>query len=233
MVVHCDDDDLTIIALGEPASATDEAHLQGCPRCRSRLDQLAAVVATSRAVRDEDTPVAPPAAVWDAISEELGLESDATVTSLDSRRRRRRSVGWMVAAASVAGVLVGSLATVVVTDSPSTSPALVASAGLDPLDGATVSGTAVVEEDSSGTVLRVSLPELPDVPDGYYEVWMATSDASTMVAIGTLDPRGETVLRLPSGMPVGDFPLVDVSVEHFDGDAGHSAQSLVRGLLQA
>jgi len=32
-------------------------------------------------------------------------------------------------------------------------------------------------------------------------------------------------------MDVAEFPLVDVSIEHFDGDAGHSADSVVRGLL--
>jgi anti-sigma-K factor RskA len=71
------------------------------------------------------------------------------------------------------------------------------------------------------------------VEDGYYEVWMATPDASTMVAIGTLNPGEEAVLTLPAGMDTAAFPLVDVSVEHFDGDAGHSAVSVVRGQLPA
>jgi anti-sigma-K factor RskA len=77
------------------------------------------------------------------------------------------------------------------------------------------------------------VPGLPAVDDGYYEVWMASSDAATMVAIGTLNPGEEAVLRLPAGMQMADFPLVDVSVAHFDGDAGHSAVSVVRGLLPA
>ena len=32
-------------------------------------------------------------------------------------------------------------------------------------------------------------------------------------------------------MDAADFPVVDVSVEHFDGDAGHSATSVARGTL--
>ena len=33
-------------------------------------------------------------------------------------------------------------------------------------------------------------------------------------------------------MDVAAFPVVDVSVEHFDGEAGHSATSVVRGELE-
>ena len=39
---------LALIALGEPASAGNEQHLASCARCRSRVDQLAAVVSTAR-----------------------------------------------------------------------------------------------------------------------------------------------------------------------------------------
>jgi hypothetical protein len=34
-------------------------------------------------------------------------------------------------------------------------------------------------------------------------------------------------------MQMASFPLVDVSVEHFDGDPSHSAVSVVRGVLPA
>jgi len=60
MVEHCNDDDLSIIALGEPASPADEAHLQQCPRCQSRLDQLSAVVSTARPIDDTNRLHLPP-----------------------------------------------------------------------------------------------------------------------------------------------------------------------------
>ncbi len=94
-------------------------------------------------------------------------------------------------------------------------------------------GTATVEQGPDGAVLTVAVPDLPGVDDGYYEVWMATADAGTMVAIGTLSPGQQGHFSLPAGMDVGSFPVVDVSVEHFDGDAGHSATSVVRGQLEA
>jgi hypothetical protein len=94
-----------------------------------------------------------------------------------------------------------------------------------------VSGAARIERVGATTTLSVEVPGLPAVDDGYYEVWMATADAGTMVAVGTLDADGTGSITLPGGMDVAEFPLVDVSIEHFDGDAGHSADSVVRGLL--
>jgi hypothetical protein len=36
---------------------------------------------------------------------------------------------------------------------------------------------------------------------------------------------------LPAGMDMQAFPVVDISVEQFDGDVTHSADSVVRGTL--
>jgi hypothetical protein len=236
-VSHPDEADLALIALGEPASPADAAHLAACSRCRSRVDQLGAVVSTARTITDEDRPVAPPAAVWEGIVAEAGLtgsQAQASVTSLDQRRRRRGPVlGWLVAAAAV-GVLAGATLTTVLGSTGSNDDAQVlATAPLEPVAESAYQGTAAVEQRGTESVLRVSVPDLPAVEDGYYEVWMATPDASTMVAIGTLNPGEEAVLTLPAGMDTAAFPLVDVSVEHFDGDAGHSAVSVVRGQLPA
>jgi len=77
----------------------------------------------------------------------------------------------------------------------------------------------------------VSVPNLPTLSGEYYEVWMATPDTTTMVAIGTLNPGEEGRFILPTGMDTASFPVVDVSVEAFGGDAGHSAKSVVRGQL--
>ena len=236
---HIDEDELAVIAIGEPASAADDRHLQDCARCRSRLDQLTAVVASTRTITDADRPAAPPASVWAGIEAELGLASAASteasgVASLDAARRRR-SRGWsLVAAAAVVGLLAGSVGTVVLSQRDTApAPVIVAQASLEPVDAATVRGTAAIERADGAAVLHVSVPDLPTLDDGYYEVWMATPDAATMVAIGTLNPGEEGTFVLPAGMDVAAFPLVDVSVEHFDGDPGHSAVSVVRGQLPA
>ena len=136
---HCNDDDLSIIALGEPASPADEAHLQQCPRCQSRLDQLSAVVSTARQIDAKDSLMTPPPAVWDAIADELDMQPG--VTSLSSRRRPRS--GWLLAAAAAAvGVAIGSVATIGVTSTGETSPAVLAEVGLEPVGDQAVSGAA-------------------------------------------------------------------------------------------
>lgn len=227
---HCDDDVLALIAMGETVDAADDAHVQQCPRCQSRLDQLAAVVTTTRSITPQDSPVAPPPAVWDAIATELALDSARTnVVSLDSRRRRRP---WLMAAAAVAGIALGSAVTFGLLQSGSQGE-LVAQATLAPVQDSGFQGSASVEQVDGQAVLVVSVPGLPSVSDGYYEVWMATSDTSTMVAIGTLNAGTEGRFTLPAGMDMATFPVIDVSVEQFDGDNGHSAKSVVRGELDA
>jgi hypothetical protein len=233
MVLHCDEDDLALIAIGEPASPDDDAHLKQCARCRSRLDQLTAVVSSARTVTADDHPVMPPAEVWTAITSELGIADGSNVTPLSAATGRRRGRTWAIAGVAAAvGLVIGGLATGLVL-SPGTGAEVLASASLDPIENSTFTGTATVEQVDGHAVLRVEVPGLPNVEDGYYEVWMATPDTSTMVAIGTMNPGEAATFDLPSGMDMTDFPIVDVSVEHFDGNTGHSAVSVVRGQLQA
>lgn len=232
-MLHCDEDDLAVIALGEPAGVEDDAHLQTCARCRSRLDQLTAVVSSARTVHEDDHPVAPPAEVWTAITAELGLGDHSTVTPISAAPSRRRGRTWAIAgAAAVVGLVLGVVATALVVSPTSTSD-VVAQASLDPIADSTFTGTATVEQVDGHAVLRVEVPGLPSVADGYYEVWMATADTTTMVAIGTMNPGEAATFDLPAGMDMTQFPIVDVSVEHFDGNAGHSAVSVVRGSLLA
>ena len=70
---HIDGETLALEALGEDAgTSADDQHLAACARCQAELDQLRAVVATSRSLSPEDRPVDPPQRVWQAITAELG-----------------------------------------------------------------------------------------------------------------------------------------------------------------
>lgn len=233
MVEHCDDDTLSLIALGEPGSAVDEQHLQTCARCQSRLDQLTAVVSSARTISEGDRPTMPPASVWTAISDELGLRGSADVVALDERRPPRGRRTWLVAAAAaVVGILAGGVLTAgLLRATPGDQ--VIAQAPLAPIADSGYSGTAEVERSGDTNVLVVNVPGLPDVPDGYYEVWMATPDTSKMVALGTLNAGHVGTFTLPAGMDMASYPVVDVSLEHFDGNPGHSATSVVRGQLPA
>lgn len=228
---HIDVEELALIALGELPQAEDASHLQSCTACRAQLDALRSVVSTSRAITADDALIAPPPGVWEAIKAEV---SSTAVVPLERSRGRRRAPLWVVAAAAVGGIAAGALVAVSLPSPQAPAPVAVqARATLEPLADLTVRGSADVERGAQGAILRVSIPDLPPVDDGYYEVWMATADAQTMVAIGTLNPGGDATFVLPASMATEDFPLVDVSLEHFDGDAGHSAVSVVRGVLES
>lgn len=224
---HPDDETLALLALGE--ADIDADHIASCPRCQSRVDQLAAVVSTARSLTPEDSPVAPPASVWAGITRELDL--DSVVTPLPSQPRSRRGRLWLVGSvAAAAGLVVGALGVNSLQQEPAPAE-VVARADLGPMSPSGLSGTALIERGETGNILVVNVPDLPEF-DGYYEVWMASADAATMVSVGTLIPGTQTALQLPAGLDPTAFPVVDVSEEHFDGIAEHSTLSVVRGLLQ-
>jgi hypothetical protein len=230
MVSHVEDEELALIALGESVSAADEAHLATCPHCQSRVDQLRAVVSSARSIEPADRPVTPPDSVWQAITAELAADQPAPSDELAERRAQRRPRRWLVVAAAAAvGLLVGAgLTSIIRTTS---TDVIVATAVLNPIGDSGVAGTATIARAGDGSVLNIEVPGLENAQDGYYEVWMATADTKTMVALGTLNPGTPGTFSLPSGMDPDAFPVVDVSLEHFDGDAGHSATSIVRGQL--
>ncbi len=117
--------------------------------------------------------------------------------------------------------------------SPSGTDATVAaSVDLDPLPAWDASGSAELGVTSDGQqVLTVSVTA-DDPSEGYREVWLIDTEVAGMVSLGILDgSSGEFVI--PDGVEVGDFPIVDVSLEPFDGDPTHSGDSIVRGQIEA
>jgi anti-sigma-K factor RskA len=89
-----------------------------------------------------------------------------------------------------------------------------------------------VLQTADGPTLVIDVPDLPE-PDGYYEVWMLTPEADSMVSIGVLGDGDVQEFSLPGGMDMESFPVVDISLEQFDGDVTHSTDSVVRGVLEA
>ncbi|WP_324275343.1 anti-sigma factor [Blastococcus brunescens] len=74
--------------------------------------------------------------------------------------------------------------------------------------------------------------DAPQLEDGYYEIWLIDRDVVGMVTLGVVRPGTQT-FELPAGLDLGEFPLVDVSVEPLDGDPTHSGVSVARGELDA
>jgi len=229
-VAHIDPDMMALIALGESALPGDLEHVRGCVLCQSEVDQLTAVAASARKISPADRPVLPPAHVWERIEAELGIELPDVPIPVETRARRARR-GMFALAASV-GILVGGLGTYIAvsTDSSDSRATIVAQASLDPLRDVKEPAQASVQQINGGQILKVQASGLP-ATDGYYEVWLLAPDAVSMISVGMLDASEGGAFPLPAGIDLAAFPIVDISLEHFDGVTTHSSDSILRGKL--
>jgi hypothetical protein len=246
-VSHSDPQILALRSLGEQVGGPEtDAHLASCQRCREELASLRTLVVTASS-GGPVTLSTPPPHVWDSIAAELAdVAPEQSVADAAPEQpladvvplmpsRRWSPATWMLAAAGVGGIVVGGLATAALTSSPSQPPARVqASTELDPLPAWDASGTAELTVDESGQqVLVVSVEADPSaVQDGYEEVWLIDRDVKGMVSLGPLEGSTGSFV-IPEGVDVGQFPIVDVSLEPADGEPTHSGNSIVRGTLDA
>jgi anti-sigma-K factor RskA len=247
-VQHCTPEQLALAALREPLPADDAAHVADCERCRAEVASLQRAV-DAVAVPQLAAPgpsVPPPPRVWEAIAAATGVSatppaaaaSPAATTPADEPPvaevlpfRSRRRPALLVAAAVVAGAVVGAGAVAVLQNRDDDGDAVTAVA-LDPLADNDASGRAeVVVRDDGSRVVEVDL-DAPALDDGYYEIWLIDREVVGMVPLGVVTPGSQT-FELPSDLDLGQFPLVDVSVEPLDGDPTHSGVSVARGELDA
>jgi len=239
--LHCTDDDVVLIALGEAMTTEVTGHLRICAACADRVLDMRSVVEAARS-GDADLQQ-PPRELWRRISDEAlgdadprpsarsasGVDAARSVVPLE--RRRTRWTVLMASAAAVSGILLGGLATWLVVSWGGGAPETVASAQLVRPDSDAVMGSATLQRTSAGMALAVQAPSLPAPDGGYYEVWMASPDTITMVAVGTINPGESAVFTLPSSMDMAAFPVVDISLEQFDGNTGHSSVSVARAIF--
>ena len=241
---HIDPNTLALIALGESALPADLDHIRGCVMCQSEVDELTAIAASARSIDAEDRPIAPPAFVWENIESALNADSPTHAESATNPTNpsdsadpaaavtvRRKSRSMFALAASV-GVLIGGLGTyfAVSTDDSSARATVVAQASLDPIRDVKDPASASVQQIDGREVLNVQASGLP-ATDGFYEVWLLAPDATSMISVGMLDASEGGQFPLPAGIDLEAFPIVDISLEHFDGDSAHSADSILRGTL--
>ncbi|GAA2888643.1 hypothetical protein GCM10010472_53770 [Pseudonocardia halophobica] len=238
---HPGPDELVDAALStrDPDPGT-EAHLRGCPTCRAEVEALRGTAQLAR--EGADRPLQdPPPTVWERVVDELGPDLDTgpaaapagpgTVTTLPSRRRGP----LLLAAAALVVGLAGGVGIGLtlgpgdpeVPDAPGAVP-LVA---LDPGSGAT--GSTGLAEIGGRRILTVALEHSAVPAGGYLEAWLMDEGATRLYALGGLTAGGPDRWTgrfvLPADLPLDVLDTVDVSVEHFDGNPGHSGESLARG----
>jgi hypothetical protein len=138
--------------------------------------------------------------------------------------RRRPGSSWLLAAAASVAVLAFGgwwLAR-------GSTPDVLAATALERLQDV---GRGEVELVDDGGSLRLRLDtEGLEAEDGFLEVWVIDPEVSQLVSLGPL--RQDGVYELPDGLDPEAFPIVDVSVEPFDGDPTHSGNSVLRGQLE-
>ncbi|MFN8184603.1 MAG: anti-sigma factor [Candidatus Nanopelagicales bacterium] len=232
MQQHCDPEDLALIALGEQVDAACLEHVGTCAQCRAEVDSLREAVMAGRASGGPETLQSPPSRVWEGIREQMATEPVPLAPRTVERARPR----WLgLAAAVVAGILLGGASVAVITGQ-NTPEQVVASAALTPLpDGPDRGGSqaeATLNRSTDGVyTVTVKATDLAG-PDGFYEVWLMSPDDSGLIALGSLSPgETEATFPVPPGVDLQTFTAVDVSDEPLDGDPGHSAVSVLRGTL--
>ncbi|MFL6094353.1 MAG: anti-sigma factor domain-containing protein [Blastococcus sp.] len=236
---HCTPEQLSLAALGEPLPADDATHLESCPACAAEVASLRravdAVAVPQLAAPGE--PVQPPPHVWAAIAAATGVSAgpeipapapDAVVVPLRPWRRPL----LLVAASVVVGAVVGAGAVAVLRGGDHQEPRTVETAALQPLAGNEASGTAeVVARPDGSRALELRL-DAPAASGGYYEVWLAEASITEMLPVG-IARSGTQTFELPDDLDLGEFTVVDVSLEPLDGDPAHSSVSVARGQLES
>jgi hypothetical protein len=153
-----------------------------------------------------------------------------TVTPLDGRRPRRGALRWLAVAAVL--VVLGGLGAVVLARGGAQG-SLVAEVALDDLVGpggpSRRPATAEVRRVEDRLELMVTMDLEPPPAGHYYELWVIDRTVTRLISLGPVRPDG--VYTLPGGLALGEFPVVDVSLEPFDGDTTHSGDSILRGVL--
>jgi anti-sigma factor RsiW len=222
-VWHPDPDLLALAAL--PSERRDRAvdeHLAGCALCRGHVDSLRRTVdlaiAGGTGGEDED----PPDRIWTAITGELDIIDEPA-----PRPRWRRFA--LPVAATVLGIAAGLGIGLAVAGAP---PAEQPLATLAPLESAGSGTAALAEQDGVREVIvRVQGVAAPAGTD-YLEAWLMDASGTRLVSLGALAADGagfRGAFTVPADLPLAEFPVVDVSAERWDGDAGHSRASLLRG----
>ncbi|MGW7072299.1 anti-sigma factor [Streptomyces sp. NPDC054855] len=251
---HVDSSDLAELALTKADAARTGpvgAHLHQCGACRAHLDALRRVVEAARSASPADVPTPPPQRVWQAISAELTVDLGASqarpphsAAARDAARQRpsghdtsvRRRAGrgsalLLAAACLLVGAALGSVATWWQTHLDPGTARPGADATLAPLAVARAKGVAhLVVDDSTHKALRIEVKGLPSTK-GYFEVWLMDSTHRRLIAVGVLGPDGSATLPLPQGVNLSGYPVVDVSVQAYNGNPAHSGKSIVRGAL--
>lgn len=156
-----------------------------------------------------------------------------------SERSARRAPVWVPLAAAAAGAVLGAAAVAAVlgqgdaeVQPPAAVPTIVGDATLEPVAAEDFTGRAEMIETAGGDLeLTVEISTAPDPESGYFEVWLRDAEGTQLISLGSATGES-TTFTVPAGIDLSQYPVVDVSHEHFDGDPTHSGTTLAEGPME-
>lgn len=230
--MHIKGDDLAELAIG--GTDLDAAgHVADCAKCAAEVEALSDIA--RRLAEFAPLRVPPPPHVWTAIHAEVtGVE--ATVVDIEQAREgRQRRTGVvrrllpLAVAAAVGAVAMWTGLTL--AGSPEDTPTMAGSESqLAPLMAGMGPIVCSVTVEGDRVLLDLNVEELPEMDDGYLEVWLLDDAGDRMLPIGLLEGY-ESNYVLSDNFSPSEFPVVEVTRESYDGDTRHSGDSLWRGPL--
>ncbi|WP_436776404.1 anti-sigma factor [Yinghuangia sp. YIM S09857] len=153
-------------------------------------------------------------------------------TAARGRWFRLRTSLALAASAALIGATAGVGATLWATRDDATPTQVAAETRLEPLPAHQAVGAAFLDTGGeTGRRLVVRVSGLTAQP-GFYEVWLLDRDAKNMIALGLLPVHGEATFDLPPNLDLAGYPVVDVSLQQYNGSPEHSGDSVVRGSLR-
>ncbi|PKQ26783.1 MAG: hypothetical protein CVT64_03575 [Actinobacteria bacterium HGW-Actinobacteria-4] len=229
---HLDDDVLAMLALGDPVASHEREHAATCDECARQVAEISRTRAGLESLAQTGGLLAPPPAVWEAISSQVRRGDGADELAARRERTRRSTSPWMVGVAAAAGLVIGGVGVATLVNGAEAAREQVAVAPLTNLETEQDAGVARVELRADGSQVLVLETEYEPIDGAALEVWLIDENVEGMISLGFLTSGSETFV-IPAGFDVTAYPIVDVSVEPFDGDPTHSGQSVTRGVLDA
>ena len=114
------------------------------------------------------------------------------------------------------------------------TPTLLGGATLTPVAADDFSGSAEMVQTQEGSLeLTVEVSAAPNPDEGYFEVWLRDEAGTRLLSLGAVTSTDSTTFTVPAGVDLSQYPVVDVSHEHFDGDPSHSGTTLAAGPMEA
>jgi hypothetical protein len=205
----------------------------------AQLERIGAALAEGEPVE----LVEPPAELWAQIeaataqteppgSSGASAPTDSTPLATGRQRTgratsRRRRLVWLGVAA--AALLVAVTAALLSREGDKGD--VVANAELEQLVETGTAQATLVRVDGE---YRLDLEiEGVEAADGFLELWLIgpgdVSGELRLISLGVVNESGS--YPVPAGIELSAFPIVDISVEPFDGNPSHSGDSLLRGEL--